>query len=855
MDSGTYDLFLSYVSDDLGIAEKLHGALVEAGFRVWFDRARLSPGCDWRSEIERAAESSRIILPVLTPKWQTSEWCRFETFGGEHVIPVLFRGSWTEVAPPSLRGYQSIDFRQWREESWNTLLHAIRTHLRQPAPNKKSRLSSLPLAHNPCFVGRENELLAIHEQLFRNSATTTLTQGSIIAMTGLGGIGKTTLARAYAEKFWRLYQDVLWVSAEPELLTLAFARLAVELGLVSEPSPNIGRDAQRALQELNGRTPHLLIVDNAPDERSVQYWLPTAGSCHTIVTSRFAEWSPAVSSIPLNVLPPSPARALLLLRSGIKPDDRNSKDADLVASELGYLPLALEQAAAFARKSALSFYEYLELYAHSRRTLLDQGSLGGTRYPDSVITTWKATMSRMGMRARRLFQLCAFLAPDNIPIEVLENADALLDYDAVPRMGRTIHRFFNGSTPSEKTIVKESRPRKRLSTHLVLAELAEYSMVSVQKDGIVLHRLVQAVQMDSLSPRNRKKWAKRAVIVVNESLPYIEGANLASYWQLYSRILPHALSAAELIAEWEFSFPDAWRLLNQVGCYLMDQGEYAQAERYHLLALRVRSDLGEKHPDFASTADSLSVLYQRLGRFELAQEFQSRALELRREIFGEHHPTFAESLNNLAVLQDSRGDYGAAELLYRQALDIYRTYFGQNNARYAQIVNNLAVFLYRIGNYLAAEPLYQETLRIRKNLLGDQDPEVAYVLANLATLYRAMGRYTEAESLYQQALEIRQNSIGPSHPEFGRNMSDLARLYDLMGDPIRAEPLYRRSLEIIRKSFGSGHPLLVKVLDNFASSLRCMNRLIEASEIQGEVEYIRKQQVLDENIREQGEAR
>lgn len=45
--SESYDVFFSYSSKDVDVAEKLHLELVEAGFAVWFDKARLNLGCNW----------------------------------------------------------------------------------------------------------------------------------------------------------------------------------------------------------------------------------------------------------------------------------------------------------------------------------------------------------------------------------------------------------------------------------------------------------------------------------------------------------------------------------------------------------------------------------------------------------------------------------------------------------------------------------------------------------------------------------------------------------------------------------------------------------------------------------------
>ena len=58
-----YDAFISYASFDLAFSEEANRRLIEAGFRVWFDEARLNPGCEWHREIEAGCEASRVLLP------------------------------------------------------------------------------------------------------------------------------------------------------------------------------------------------------------------------------------------------------------------------------------------------------------------------------------------------------------------------------------------------------------------------------------------------------------------------------------------------------------------------------------------------------------------------------------------------------------------------------------------------------------------------------------------------------------------------------------------------------------------------------------------------------------------------
>jgi hypothetical protein len=66
------ELFISYASEDLDRATALHRVLAAEVFCVWFDKVRLTPGCDWHEEIEAGCEAAHVILPLVTPRWTKS---------------------------------------------------------------------------------------------------------------------------------------------------------------------------------------------------------------------------------------------------------------------------------------------------------------------------------------------------------------------------------------------------------------------------------------------------------------------------------------------------------------------------------------------------------------------------------------------------------------------------------------------------------------------------------------------------------------------------------------------------------------------------------------------------------------
>lgn len=204
------ELFVSYASADLDRAAALHARLAAKGFRVWFDKARLRPGCDWHKEIEAGCEASRVILPLLTPHWRNSEWTKYETYASNAVIPIIAEGAAEDVLTPPLRRWQGQRFDPLTagEAAWQALFAAVRARLAEPIVERLPFLVRLPHGPNPYFVGREGEMNRLHEEL-HSGPVAALTQGRVRALSALGGVGKTTLANEYVRRFWRLYPQIL----------------------------------------------------------------------------------------------------------------------------------------------------------------------------------------------------------------------------------------------------------------------------------------------------------------------------------------------------------------------------------------------------------------------------------------------------------------------------------------------------------------------------------------------------------------------------------------------------------------------------------------------------------------------
>jgi len=61
-------IFLSYAHEDIGMAKRIYQDLKRYGLDIWFDNESLLPGQDWENEIEKAIETSKYFLVLLSSK-------------------------------------------------------------------------------------------------------------------------------------------------------------------------------------------------------------------------------------------------------------------------------------------------------------------------------------------------------------------------------------------------------------------------------------------------------------------------------------------------------------------------------------------------------------------------------------------------------------------------------------------------------------------------------------------------------------------------------------------------------------------------------------------------------------------
>lgn len=219
----------------------------------------------------------------------------------------------------------------------------------------------------------------------------------------------------------------------------------------------------------------------------------------------------------------------------------------------------------------------------------------------------------------------------------------------------------------------------------------------------------------------------------------------------------------------------------------------------------------------------LAHLYRHASRYQEAEMYLRRALDLVEKAFGPDDREVAVVLVNFATLLYETSQLGEAESLIRRALQIQEASYGPDHPDITACLNNLALLLKATNRFAEAAPLYRRALKIDMARYGPEHPNVAIHLSNLAALLRAANRPTEAEPLIRQALKIDEVSYGPKHPSVAIRLNNLAQLLKSTSRLIEAEPMMHRALGIFVRTLGMDHPNAQTVLGNYTSLLEMMN--------------------------------
>lgn len=658
----------------------------------------------------------------------------------------------------------------------------------------------VPLARNPRFVGREDEITKLERLLGMRDGPRR------VAITGLGGVGKTQVALEVAYRIRDRDKEcsVFWIPCtSQEMIDQAYLDIAQKLGLQEIQHGDMkGRVKEYLESEHAGKW--LLIYDNADD---MDMWLP-ANSDSTprlhaslpasehgriLFTSRNRKL--AVDFTVSNIIPiPDVDKdaALQIMQRSIVQEEllKDHITANNLLEQLCFLPLAITQAAAYINKNGLSLTTYLDLLRKQEPEVVDllsEDFQDAGRYKDirnPVISTWLISFKQIQQQNQLAADYLSFMCclnPRNIPVSLLPMPETeKLQVDALGLLNA--YSFINGQDSS-------------LNMHR-LVHIATRSWL--RQNNLFSHWINEAADhLQELFPvdhhKGRTRWREYlphawALVHETEFSTMREG----SYMKLAEN-MAHCLyndfryfEALELFSEllkishetYGPEHPTTLEYMHYITMASRYAGKLDDAEMIHLQAIETMTRvLGSKHPLTVKSIADLALLYLDLGRWNEAERLTNDLMETEKAINGVEHRTFLFSKMRLATIYRHQYRLDEAERLYLQVTETLQTVFGTEDVLTITAMRNLALNYAQQGRWNEAEKLQLEVMESDKEIRGPEHINTIVSMLDLAKTYRNKHCWDEAKNLGVQAFDTSMAMLGLKHDITLCSMENLAELY------------------------------------------------------------------------------
>jgi tetratricopeptide (TPR) repeat protein len=854
--SAPSDVFLSYAPEDRMWADWIKRRLELARFRVLSHSTASTEGSSDGDSDSDLALASHIVVVLSTGYVRSfgarAAWMALSAAAqsGAHGQLIPIRIDDTPLTSP-FSDHSPVEIASMDEEAAVvTLMRALgrsaQLYQSSAPPESGPRFpGAVPAiwnvsARNASFTGRSAILEKLRDQLLAGGPAIVLAQ----ALYGLGGVGKTQVALEYAHRFMADYDLIWWIpAASSDQIAASLAELAVRMGIqVGENIVEAARSSLEALRRNDTGRRWLLIFDNGDEPKELQPYLPS-GHGHVLITSRNQAWSQLAEPLEVDVF--SREESIAHLRLHVPELDRN--DADRVAHELGDLPLAVEQAGAWLRETAMPAATYVEQLQTQVTSILSQGQ--PLNYPASAVATWNMSLTRLqksSPAAVRLLQLCSFFSAEPISMNLLysdEMISSLLPFDRM-----LVDRIILGR---------------------VIKEISRFALVKVDQgsNSIQIHRLVQAVIRSQMSHDERADGRHEVHKILLGARPQRGDTDDPENWSAYGLIWPHLMPSRaatcedegvrELLidhvrylwlrSEFDVGFELSYELLDlwkrQLGAdhrqtlylrfhianLLRSRGSYSEAlEVDEDVLAKQRELLPPDHPHTLMTAGGLAADLRALGQFQQALAADEDTYNRLKDQFGEEHPRTLAMANNLAVSLRLVGDCFTAGRIDRETYDRRRLVLGPDKPFTLYSAANLARDMREAGEYRASVDLLRTTYEKYRLVLGDDQAATLRTAKSLAVSLRKAGAHSDAKRLTEGTYQRYVLHYGRDFPDALACALNLACDYSAVEDKVRARDLAVDVRSAYESSLGADHPYTLIAANNLVTYLRGVGSFDEA---------------------------
>ncbi|KAJ3948114.1 uncharacterized protein N0V96_002357 [Colletotrichum fioriniae] len=746
--------------------------------------------------------------------------------------------------------------------SLDAACHAVSDAASKQAVQQEVQINSIA---SPQFTGRLDILNKMERHFHKRPSGSSPRRH--LRIWGMGGVGKTQIVLRFRDLYGSRFDRVFWINAATEdSIFESFRLLTAEIFNEEASKPSIKR-VQNWLAQ-NQAEEWLLVFDNN-DTIDVSNFLPPGNTGNILFTSRRKDMSPTLDAnqtFPVDVMDAEDAVTLFLRaskRQKAKSGDDEDRHGREIVRELGYLPLAIDQAGSYIYNQDCSFEKYLVDFRKRRKDILGDPLYPGVfKHNPAVYGTFELSYvaleersrgndspGRAALNALRILNIFCFYHNENITTYILSRAAVN------SRLDTTFIRGEEGSiAPLPLIDLTEEGDWDSTNFNNGVATLRSYSLIKkslMNEEWYSMHVLVHSWARDRMKPEVLifQRRAAREVLFfsVARSKRLIE--------ELFaSQVLPHLQTCldhggsehiewmrrteqegkfAQTLAHlglWDKATAVCEQIVaeRQEKLDLKDMGHIAGlwdlARMYrHSGRLRESSDvyfsissLTKDCPEeseankryFSIVFDWMEVLLIQ-ARYLQVRTFLEIMMELV-EPWGWASRWYRSGFATLATLLRMEGD---SETALAMEIELYNHFIAKIEPGHRKMMasmNNLAALQSDLGMHDVAYQLWRHFLSNQERARGKENPMTLQAKRNVAIGCANLNRLEEAEEILREVLEVSERVLWRTHLDTLATMDQLAGVLARRNKVEEAIRLWEECLESWAGNLDDQHPLIMR---------------------------------------------
>lgn len=621
------------------------------------------------------------------------------------------------------------------------------------------------LTQSKC-ISRDHLLKQLKQLLTKPPSLTPITLENIILCYGAGGVGKSHLLATYANSPDQHYTLRIWLNCRSENdLMISFKQLGQSLMIV-EDKMKYDDIKQKVIQWLEDNPGWLIIMDDVFDYNEVITYLPKINAGHIIFSSRVRS-EKFINTLEVCVMNENEAVSLFSVISERKENDNNIRE---LTKKLSYIPLAIELAAAYLKVNpAVTIQQYEREYEKDCLDSMgnkDLIKIAGGIANKPIAVTYNMSIGRIREKyhskdknnkisaiIEELLTVCAYLAPNNIPLLLLSkwfHANWVIKFN-------TEKEYF------EKAIII-------LIDHLFIQHDSHNNLISIHS---VMQDVIRAKHYKSLeiSVESRKDgsvdkvqcWLDNISIAIDEDiLEYYDGYTVANAIEARKDLHSHIAKLLNFYSHCSKLSVYAIKIQILAGYILSTLNNFDKTINILEPLLSLQLD----------NSTNTTLLYLCLA---LAYERKNNVIKSKdllqtycNTYSGHNDKDILFIKSKLAIYYALLKETNNAVALLNEILPKLKIHYDEESEEYCNAISSLSGTYFAMGKYIDAKQMGESILNICRS-----KRYITYLtlIYNLSLVYHALGQPLKAKSLIQEAINI-QDIIGDRY-EIEKNKSML----------------------------------------------------------------------------------